>query len=86
MIPLEELFARLESSAEEVAPHGLIPRPQKQRGLGMRLVVIETFVHSGVCTFTCELASNPGFPFWISSHSFAKAASQNLEWKAWVQG
>jgi len=32
MIPLEELFARLESSAEEVhGDAGLIPRPQKHK-------------------------------------------------------
>lgn len=32
MIPLEELFARLESSAEEVhGAAGLVPRPQKHK-------------------------------------------------------
>ena len=39
MIPLEELFARLESSAEEVVPHGLIPRPQKQKRSGNETIV-----------------------------------------------
>lgn len=49
MIPLEELFARLESSAEEVVPHGLIPRPQKQKRSGNEaIVVLEMFVHAPV--------------------------------------
>ena len=51
MIPLEELFARLESSAEEVhSAAGLVPRPQNIKGLGMRLVLIEMFmqIHASV--------------------------------------